>query len=87
MFKCYECNEVFDKPDEVEEDRGEFWGIPCTETMSYCPHCGSEAIREVYYFDVFGTPICEGEVFYDFGNGKIANENLEAHLADCHYIA
>jgi len=41
----------------------------------------------VYYFDVFGTPICEGEVFYDFGNGKIANENLEAHLADCHYIA
>ena len=41
MQKCLECGKVFED-DEVahwEEDRGEFWGVPCTETVSGCPHC------------------------------------------------
>lgn len=65
MYKCRACGEIFDEPylREAEEDRGEYWGVPCTETMYYseCPHCGEEgdfiegkvyyAEGKVYYFD------------------------------------
>lgn len=46
MFMCYECQQEFDKPKYVQESRGEFWGMPAFETMSYCPFCGSEAFDE-----------------------------------------
>ena len=46
MFMCYECQNEFDTPKYVQESRGEFWGMPCSETMSYCPFCGSEAFDE-----------------------------------------
>ena len=46
-YKCYECKTLFDEPRAVEESRGEFWGMPCSETMYYCPHCGSEEWDEV----------------------------------------
>lgn len=50
LGKCYceDCENWFDIPivEEVDEPRGEYWGIPCTEHMvyRYCPVCGSEAI-------------------------------------------
>lgn len=40
MFKCTECGRVFEEPAEWEESRGEYWGVPCTETMYGCPYCG-----------------------------------------------
>lgn len=46
MYKCNCCGELFEEPEviSVEEDRGEYWGVPCSETMYYerCPHCGEE---------------------------------------------
>ena len=39
MYKCYECDAVFEEPKTWEEDRGEFWGTPCTEKVSGCPKC------------------------------------------------
>ena len=39
MFKCCECGYVFEDPKSWEEDRGEFWGVRCTETMYGCPKC------------------------------------------------
>lgn len=87
MFKCFGCGKTFDEPKAVEENRGEFWGIPCTETMYYCPHCGDESICHIDYVDTYGTPICEGDAYYDFGNAIVAEENIEAYMADNRYIA
>ena len=46
MYKCNCCGELFEEPEviSVEEGRGEYWGVPCSETMYYerCPHCGEE---------------------------------------------
>ena len=51
MYKCTECGCIFDEEDVAtwEEDMGEFWGAPCTQTMSGCPRCystGYEVYRE-----------------------------------------
>lgn len=48
MVKCYDCGWI-GEPDELEvvqESRGEFWGIPCSETMYYCSCCGGDYIDE-----------------------------------------
>ena len=49
MFKCCDCGERFNEPKLVREYRGEFWGSPAYETMSYCPYCGGdyEELEEV----------------------------------------
>lgn len=40
-YKCRECGEIFRESEikVVEENRGEFWGFPCTERMHYSPCC------------------------------------------------
>jgi hypothetical protein len=47
MFICLECEHVFDENEVVywEEDRGEFWGVSCSEPMSGCPHCGGGYVK------------------------------------------
>jgi len=49
-FIC-ECGAMFDEPKAVQESRGEFWGVPCSETMYYCPVCGDECFREMTAHD------------------------------------
>ena len=39
MFRCCNCGKLFHEPLVVDEDRGEFWGAPCTERMYYSPCC------------------------------------------------
>ena len=49
VLKCADCGRIYHSTDElkrVEEDRGEFWGMPAYETMYYC-WCGSEDLEEV----------------------------------------
>ena len=45
-FKCRDCGAYFDEYEEVQESRGEFWGMPAYETMCYCPECGSDDFDE-----------------------------------------
>ncbi len=48
QYYCPDCERWLDEVDieEVDEPRGEYWGVPCTEHMvyRYCPICGSEDI-------------------------------------------
>jgi hypothetical protein len=46
MYRCNDCGCEFCQPKAVEESRGEFWGIPCSETMYYCPNCESDDFDE-----------------------------------------
>ena len=56
MLKCEECGLIFDE-DELaswNEGRGEFWGMPCFETLQGCPHCFSGAVIEYHGEDEEG---------------------------------
>lgn len=48
MLKCEDCGLIFaeDELAEWQEDRGEFWGQPCFQTLQGCPHCFSGAVVE-----------------------------------------
>lgn len=48
MVKCEDCGRVFEAAElkEVQEYRGEYWGIPSFETMYYCPFCDGDAISD-----------------------------------------
>lgn len=47
MYKCDKCGETFIEPGTYEEDRGEFWGGPCSEKLPCCPYCGYDEFDEV----------------------------------------
>ena len=57
-YYCLDCHTWFSHPhvEEVEESRGEYWGVPCTETCyyEYCPNCNSEEVADTedIYCDV-----------------------------------
>lgn len=40
MFKCHNCNSVFDEPMIYKECMGEYMGIPSYEIFEICPCCG-----------------------------------------------
>lgn len=60
MYKCCECGAIFEEGEEArwEEDRGEFWGVRCSETVSGCPECHGD------YEEVFECEEC-GEWFFE----------------------
>lgn len=39
MLKCTDCGNTFEEPITWQESRGEYWGVPCSETVSGCPCC------------------------------------------------
>ena len=43
-YVCLECGKVFEEDEivYVDEDRGEFWGAPCTERVAYSPCCTAD---------------------------------------------
>lgn len=49
--KMYECSRGHkfeeDEMVVVEEDRGEFWGEPCSERYNACPICKDTDIEEI----------------------------------------
>ena len=38
---CVDCGRVLDEDEliDVKESRGEYWGMPCWETLGGCPYC------------------------------------------------
>lgn len=49
MNICLECGKTFEDSEIAhwQESRGEFWGVPCTETVSGCPHCRGDYEKAV----------------------------------------
>ena len=41
MYRCTECGHLFEEGEQStwNENRGEFWGYPCSESVSGCPIC------------------------------------------------
>ena len=52
LYRCCNCGRVFEHSEMkvVEESRGEYWGIPCTERMYYSPCC-TDDFENVYEED------------------------------------
>lgn len=47
MYCCLECGHIF-SDDEVStwrENRGEYWGESCYESVSGCPYCKGDYVR------------------------------------------
>lgn len=65
-YKCVECGHIFESGEESvwSEDRGEFWGIPCSESVSGCPVCHGE-YEEVTPCRICGKLHFEDELFGD----------------------
>ena len=59
-YMCIECGHIFEEGEEAvwEESRGEYWGTPCTETVSGCPKCKGD------YQEAFECARC-GEWFFE----------------------
>ena len=52
MYRCCNCGNLFEESEimKIKEDRGEFWGFPCHETMYYSPCCMDD-FEEAYEAD------------------------------------
>lgn len=62
MYICLACGDIFDE-DEIaiwKEDRGEYWGTPCYETVSGCPRCKSN------YTETYRCSRCEEWIEGDY---------------------
>ena len=46
-FRCNDCGSLFQYPHRVDEDRGEYWGMPAFEPMYYCPDCGGDDFEQL----------------------------------------
>lgn len=44
MYICEDCGKIVAEEDVSahNESIGEYWGVPCFETIYSCPHCGGE---------------------------------------------
>lgn len=78
MFVCLGCGHVFSE-DEVgiwEESRGEYWGFPCSETMSGCPRCKGD------YVKTYQCDCCSEWITGQY----IKTENGERICEDCYTV-
>ena len=62
-YKCVECGHIFEEGEQIrwDEDRSEFWGSDCSETMSGCPCCGG-SYEETKACEICGSEHLESEL-------------------------
>lgn len=66
-FYICECGAVFEEPARREESRGEFWGVPCSETVYLCPTCGSDVFCEAGMCDGCGEWVALDDICFNDG--------------------
>lgn len=71
LLICANCGRAFDEPRLVYESRGEFWGAPAYEPMSYSPCCNDdyeEYDSEYKGFEI--EPMEDGKFYAQLGDTK-----------------
>jgi ferredoxin len=84
--KCLKCGHLFDECEIVswQEDRGEFWGSPCTETMYGCPLCKGD------YEKTKSCKVCGGDFLDEELTNDVCDECIEERKYDfdfCYSVA
>ena len=77
-YKCCDCEHVFEAEEIAswEESRGVYWGTPCSENVSGCPHCHGD------YEKAERCEIC-GECFFkDELFGGVCESCIDKHRKD-----
>jgi len=71
-YRCNDCGHEFSRLKAIEEPRGEFWGIPCSETLYVCPNCEGDDIEELdgdkdddEYYDMIDYEGDKEDQYYD----------------------
>lgn len=77
-YKCLDCGHIFECGEETyhTESRGEYWGSPCSVTISGCPFCGGD------YQESIPCQICGKENLEDELHGGVCEECLEKYRYD-----
>lgn len=77
-YKCIECGNIFEEGEQARwsEDRGEFWGMSCSEEMSGCPKCRGE------YMKTAPCEICGLETINDELNSGVCDKCLQRYAYD-----
>ena len=77
-YKCLDCGHIFEEGEQARwsEDRGEFWGAPCSEEMSGCPLCHGD------YEKTFRCAVCGSEHLEDELFGGVCNECIDEYRKD-----
>ena len=65
MYKCNECEKVFDEPRNESETMGEYCGVPAIEYRKVCPCCGGGNFEEAVICKVCGEYYTESEIHYN----------------------
>ena len=74
MYKCEECGNEFELPDEGYA-YSEYWGKPETEYFPRCPRCKSVYLnKSVLHCDICSNPIYDGDTYYKIKDGTYACE-------------
>ena len=75
MYKCLECGNLFEEGEEAiwSENRGDFWGSPCSESMSGCPICKGQ------YEKTVECSICGSEHFENELEQGVCDDCLEEY--------
>lgn len=74
-YKCLECGHIFEEGEQARwsENRGEYWGSPCSENMSGCPRCKGD------YEETTLCEICGSEHLEDELNGGACHECIDEY--------
>ena len=84
-FVCYDCGHIFEDGEQAHrnENRGEYWGSPCSEDVSCCPLCGGE------YAESVPCDICGSEHLEEELSGGVCDECIDKYKYNidmCHKI-
>lgn len=85
-YKCCECGHLFEEGEQARwrEDRGEFWGEPCSEMVYGCPICKGE------YQKAEKCQICGKLEFKEDLNSGVCNDCIDERRKDfdmCYIIS
>lgn len=77
-YICLNCGNVFEDGEQItfQENRGEYFGVPCSKKISGCPKCGGE------YEESTPCDICGSEHLEEDLNGGLCDECIDKYKHD-----